>query len=204
MATYKDLQDRINLDYLNQMTLIPEVKRAIATAIRTYEANHYWFNETSTGFFAPYLQSDFAVPADFLSPYRVELTVGGSTNVLPRREFTVVRDMAMNSPPSQPTHYAYYGNRIQLSCASNDTYVGTIYYIQSLPVLASDDDSNAWTNEAANLIAHCATLELMGGVLQVRDNAKIARHQMLLQMAERELATRNETRLLTRLRPTYF
>lgn len=204
MATYKDLQDRINLDYLNRMTLMPEVKRAIAIAIRTYEANRYWFNETSVALFASAFQPAIDVPADFLEPIRLELTVGGGTSEVPRRELEQIREIAMNSPTSQPTHYTYYGDQLVLSATPNDTYSGTLYYVRSLPALVADDDTNAWTNEAANLIAHCATLELMTGVLQVTDTQKIARHQMLLQMAERELNTRNSTRLTHRLRSTYF
>lgn len=204
MATYKDLQDRINLDYLNRMTLMPEVKRAIAIAIRTYEANRYWFNETFVVLNAVTDQSFIPVPTDFLEPIRLELTVNGGTSELPRLALPDLRTLAMNSPSSQPTYYTYYGDRIELSCPSSGNYECPFYYVYSLPAFVSDDDSNAWTNEAANLIAHAATLELMTGVLQVHDTQKIARHQMLLEMAERELATRNLTRLTHRLRSTYF
>lgn len=203
MATYKELQDRINLDYLNQMTLIPEVKRAIAVAIRTYEAGRYWFNEAATAVATVASQSYITVPSDFLSPDRLEITVNGSTNEIPRRSFSQVRLWTMNAPIGQPLVYTYRGDRLELSQIPDNVYNGTLYYVQSLPTLSADTDSNAWTNEASDVIAHAACVELMTSVLQT-DDRKIARHQLMLRNALDTLATRNETRLFTKLRSTKF
>lgn len=204
MATYKDLQDRINLDYLNQMTLVQETKRAILTAIRTYEHARYWFNEASTAVATTASQSYIAVPTDFLFPDRLELTCNGSTASLIPRDFSDVREMVMNSPVAQPTHYAYHADRLELASVPDAIYSGTLHYVKSLPALSADADSNAWTNEGSNLIAHAACLELMSGVLQVNDNRKIDRHRLALHAAEIELASHNDQRLFTRLRSTYF
>ena len=79
--------------------------------------------------------------------------------------------------------------------------------IEKIPVnifSTSEQGSVFVANEVANLISHCACLELLSGVLKVRDSHKIQYHQMMLQMAERELNTRNSTRLTHRLRSTHF
>lgn len=204
MATYKELQDRINLDYLNQMTLIPEVKRAITVAIHTYEGRRYWFNEASTAVATVASQSYITVPSDFLNIDRLEFTVSGSTNECPRRDFSGIRNLTMNSPPTQPLYYALRGDRLELFGTPDAAYPGTLYYIMKLPALSADSDSNGWTNEGADLIAHAACLELMTSVLQVADNNKISRHQMMLTRAETDLATRNEMRLFHKLRSTKF
>lgn len=205
MATYKDLQDRINLDYLNQMTLIPEVKRAILVAIRTYEARRFWFNEASTAVATVASQSYITVPSDYLfGEERLELTVNGSTAALKRTSFAHVRDMNMNSTNSQPTHYAYHGDRLELAMVPDAAYTGNLHYIRSLPTLSADADTNAWTNEASSLIAHAACVELMSSVLQVHDNAKVERHRMMALLSLSDLGARNDARLITKLRPTYF
>lgn len=206
MATYKDLQDRINLDYLNQMTLIPEVKRAIAVAIRTYETQRFWFNEASTAVATVVSQSYITIPTDYLfGEDRLELTVNGSTMALQRLNFKQVRDMNMNSTNGQPTHYAYHGDRLELAAIPDGAYSGNLHYIRSLPMLSADADSNTWTNEASNLIAHAACVELLTTVLQVgSDDRKANRHRSMAAMALSDLGARNDARLITKLRSTYF
>lgn len=203
MSTYKDLQDKINLDYLNQMTLIPETKRAIASAIRCYEGRRFWFNETATSTVLVAGQSYLAVPSDFLFLDRLEVTDGG-INPLIQTSFNTIREMNLDYAQGPPTHFAYRANRFALAMTPNLAYTATIQYVHSLPTLSAESDTNAWTNEAFNLIAHAATLDLMTGVLQVPDPRKINHHARAVEMALNELHMRNENRLSNRLTPTYF
>ena len=78
MATYKDLQDRIALDYLNRMTLGNEVKRAIQNSIKTYESTRYWFNEASTATATSAGIAFINIPSDFLTLDRLEVTFDSS------------------------------------------------------------------------------------------------------------------------------
>lgn len=204
MGTYRDLQDRINLDYLNNMSLLSEVKRAIQTSIACYETRRFWFNETATALACVASQTYLAVPADMLLLDRLEVSINGSVEQLRQASFDCVRNMNMNSPTGQPTHFAYRGDRWELASVPSSAFAVTCYYVHKYPALSADSDSNPWTNEAVNLIAHAATLELMMGVLQVADNRKIERHAAALRMAENELETRNATRFTTGLRATTF
>lgn len=204
MATYKDLQDRINLDYLNNMTLVSETKRAISTAIKCYETQRFWFNEASTAVATVASQSYLTVPTDFMALDRIELYFSGGYFALREDTFDYVRAMDSVATVGQPTSFAYRGDRFELAVVPNSAYPAVIYYLKSLPALSADADSNAWTNEAANLIAHAATVELMSGVLQVNDQRKIDRHEQAVQRALTELATRNDIRFLHRITPTTF
>jgi hypothetical protein len=204
MATFKDLQDRINLDYLNNMTLIAETKRAIRNAIKTYEAQRYWFNETLTAIAASTVSSGIAVPTDFLTLDRLEVTVNSNDYALIQREFFDIRDMNVSRTRGQPTHFAYHGDKFELAIHPDSAYSINLHYIRSLAELSADSDSNAWTNEAANLICHAACVDLLSGVLQVPNSAAINRHVAMLAMAQNELNLRNGTRLNFRLKSTYF
>ena len=204
MPTYKDLQDKVNLDYLNQMTLIPETKRAIHAAIRCYEGRRFWFNETATSVALVSSQSYLTVPTDFIFLDRLEVITNGFASPLRLTSFNTIREMNSDNAVGQPTSFAYRGDRFVLGTTPDSAYSATIYYIHSLPLLSADADSNAWTNEAFNLIAHAATYDLMTGVMQVADPRKINHHARAMEVALNDLHTRNENRFSARLTPTYF
>lgn len=204
MSTYKELQDRIALDYLNNMALIGEVKRAINNAIKTYEARRYWFNEASTAVATVANQTYVSVPTDFMQLDRLEITANGSVEQLWPTTFDAIREMNMNSTATQPTHFAYRGDAFELAAVPDSAYTVNVYYLKTLPALSADTDTNAWTNEAQNLIAHAATLDLLMGVLQTANQSMIDRHVSLLQAAENELSLRNAARLLGHIQSTTF
>jgi hypothetical protein len=204
MSTFKDLQDRIALDYLNNMTLVSEVKRAIVNTIKRYECERYWFNEASTAVATVANQTYLSVPTDFMALDGLEITYSGCSQYLIELEFDKLRQMNAIANTGQPTHYAYRGDRFELAAIPDAIYPVTIYYIKTLPTLDLESDSNAWTNEAQNVIAHAATIELMMGVLKTATKQQIEYHSMLLRQAENELSYRNSLRLTTRLQATTF
>jgi hypothetical protein len=204
MATYKDLQDRINLDYLNRTTLIPETKRAIRAAIRTYEATRFWFNETVATAVASTSIPSIAVPTDFLLLDRLEVVLPSGACALRQQDFGYLRYMQINSPVGQPANFAYRGNRFEFDVTPNSAYPVIVYYIRSLPDLSADADTNEWTNEAANLVAHCATLNMLGSTLNTADDRKVAYHRTQMALARNELELRNTQRLSYKLKPTLF
>lgn len=204
MATYRDLQDRIALDYLNRYDLMEAVKRAIQNSIKCYEAQRYWFNETASSTTMTVNSASLGVPSDFLVLDRIEMAYSGTRCALRQEPFDIIREMNATSAVSVPTHFAYRGNRFEVALMPGSAYATTIYYLHSLPTLSADSDSNAWTNEAANLIAHDATLGILCSTIQPNDNRAIQRHQNMLRMAMNELNCRNTLRMTTRLRATQF
>lgn len=204
MATFKDLQDRIALDYLNRYDLMPSVKRAIVNAIKCYEAQRYWFNQTASTTTTTANTSYFGVPGDFLALDRIEIAEAGARLPLIAQPFDVIREMNIVSSTGSPTHFAYRGDRFELAVIPDSAYTVTTYYLHTLPTLSADTDSNAWTNEAQNLIVHAATLDMMRATLVTPDTKRIAYHQQMLQMAQTELYCRNDLRLAGKLRATHF
>src|SRR4051812_48928199 len=111
MSNYKDLQDRIALDYLNNMTLVSEVQRAIVNTVKRYECERYWFNEASTAVATVASQSYVTVPTDFMALDGIEITYSGANQYLRENEFDAIRVMNANGVPGQPTDFAYRGDR---------------------------------------------------------------------------------------------
>lgn len=203
MSTYADLQDRISLDYLNRTDLLPEVKRAIKNAIRTHESSRYWFNEASTAIAASSGQTFITIPADFLSLDRVEITQSSQDYKLSQRDFNWLRDMRVARTQGLPTDFNYYRDRLELFPIPDSAYSIIVYYVASLATLSADSDTNAWTNEASNLIAHEATVDLLANVVQASPD-RIQRQALLRSLALQELQSRNYSRISFRLKPTAF
>lgn len=198
--TYLDLQTTINSDYLNR-DMGDVTKRAIKRAISTYESRRHFFNETATTVACTASQSYLDLPSDYFALDRIEITINSVQCELYERPFDTIR--TMNLAPAtdgQPVFYAIRGNRIELASVPDSAYAVTLYYLHTQPDLSADTDSNAWTNECFNLIAHHATLDILANVLQVADQAKVANQTAFLKVAQSELAERDAAHLTTRLR----
>jgi hypothetical protein len=204
MATFKDLQDRIALDYLNRYDMIPAVKRAINNAVKCYENQRWWFNETATSTTTTANSSQLGIPSDFLILDRLDLTYSGSRFKLVEDAYDCIAEMNATSATGVPTLYNYRGDRFELALTPDSAYTATIYYVHSLPALSADSDSNVWTNEAGNLIAHAACIDVLGSALNINDPRLLQKHERMLAMSLKEMHTRNATRLTTRLRATSF
>ncbi len=200
MSTFKDLQETIALDYLNRVDLIPETKRAIIRAIKTTEAQRFWFNETATALVA---STAVAVPSNFLLLDRLEITIAASDYQILERSFSEIRDMNVSRITGQPTNFAYHANAFQLALYPDSAYPLICYYIKSLPALVLDTDTNVWTNELATYIGHLACLDLCMNVI-VADQDMVQRHQDALGIAKVELDRRNYQRKSARLSVTKF
>lgn len=204
MATFKELQDRIALDYLNRTDLGAEIKRAIQNTIRCYEGQRFWFNETATTTACVANTSYVTVPSDFLALDRLEITHSGARIELDRVAYSELRELNVTSATGQPTHFAYRGDRFELALVPDSAYPVTVSYLHCLTTLSADTDTNAWTNAAQNLVVHGAVVELLMGVLSPADPTKVNYHQQMLKMALDELHSRNSMRISYRIEATQF
>lgn len=200
MGTYRDMQDRIALEYLNRTDLLVEIKHAILNSIKATEPERFWFNETAV---AAVAVSAVAVPSNFLVLDRLEITIASADYQLMQRSFDEIRDMNASRITGQPTSFAYHANAFQLALYPDSAYAMICYYIKSLPVLSADSDTNVWTTELANYIAEAATLDLLTNVVGAPAD-QISRHATALQVARNELNLRNTGRMTFRLRATSF
>lgn len=184
--------------------MIPAVKRAIVNAVKCYEAQRYWFNTTATALACSAGQSYVSVPSDFQALDLLEIAYSGIETRLIEEPHSRIRVMNNSSATGLPTHFTYYRDRFELAVIPDSAYSVNCYYLQLLPALSADTDTNVWTNEAQNLIVHSAMVDVLSNTLVSNDPRKLQAHLNSLQMAQKELHLRNSSRLTRKLTPTTF
>lgn len=204
MSTFKALQDRIALDHLNRYDLMEPIKRAIVNCIKQYESQRYWFNMTASAVTVSAGDALVGAPADMVTLDRLEITYSGASYALQERTFAQIRQMNTVNTPGVPTHFAQRGMNFELAVTPNSAYPVLAYYVHRFPTLSADSDSNPWTTEAGNLIAHAATIDVLASALSIEKPQKLKHHLMMLQNAQKELHLRNTVRLTSHLQATRF
>lgn len=201
MATFRDMQDRINLDYLNRTDLANETKRAILRAIKHYEKNRFWFNITSTALAIGSASVSVAVPADFLALDYATVRDSSIDSIVTIRTFDRIAyqnqaSAAGGSAASGvPKEVCYFRDTLYFTPKPTSATSMTVYYTQALPALSADSDTNGWTSAAEDLIVHHATADMLANVLRVTDPAQVQAHKTWEQEAFAELQKGNQLRI---------
>lgn len=175
MATYGEIQDRVNNDCLNRTDLTAETARAIRSAVRHYERQRFWFNESSTALATVSSQSHIARPSAFYRIDELRFFYEASASYALRNvtvsELDEMRAGAQTH--GDPTHWAENGELIELFPIPNavDTVVARGY--QQLPVLSLSTDTNAWTSAAEDLVVYHAAKLMWSTVLRNQENAQM-------------------------------
>lgn len=173
MATYGEIQDRVNNDYLNRTDLTAETARSIRAAVRHYERQRFWFNESSTVLATVSSQSHIARPSAFFRIDELRFFYDTSASYALRNvsmsELDEMRAGAQTH--GDPTHWAENGELIELFPIPNavDNVVARGY--QQLAVLSATSDTNGWTSAAEDLIVFHATKLMWATVLR---NSEVA------------------------------
>lgn len=196
MATYREMQDRINLDYLNRTDLGNETKRAIVRAIKHYEKHRFWFNLTSTALAVGTASSTVAIPADFLALDYATVRDTSVDSIVVIRSFDRIAYKNSNTSLSGvPAEIAYYRDALHFTPKPSSSTNITVYYTHSFPVLSADADTNAWTSAGEDLIVHHAAADLLANVLRVTDREQITAHKTWEQEAYNTLKAGNDIRM---------
>lgn len=200
MATYREMQDRINLDYLNRTDLGAETKRAILRAIKHFEKSHFWFNQTSTALAIGTGSVTVAVPADFLILDFATVRDTSVDYIVTIRNFDRIAYKNQNVATSGvPAEVAYFRDALFFTPKPSSATTLTVYYTHSLTTLSADADTNGWTSAAEDLIVHHATADMLANVLRVTDKDQINSHKMWEKEAYDMLKQGNSARILDKL-----
>lgn len=196
MATYGEIQDRVNNDHLNRTDLTAETARSIRAAIRHYERQPYWFNQSSTALATVSSQSHIARPAAF---FRIdELRFFYDTSASYKLSLVTISELDEMRAGAQthgdPTHWAENGELLELFPIPNavDTVIARGY--QQFAVLSATSDTNGWTSAAEDLIVFHATKLMWSTVLRNNENALM--FAQLEKSALDDLRMSNELRVL--------
>jgi hypothetical protein len=206
MGTLADLKSRIATE-LARNDLTSQIANAVSDAIKFYGRERFWFNQSRTITFATvdgqeaYGEADQSLipdlikidgiffstdkyPLDRYSPTDFEMLTGGSTS------------------NGRPYAYTYTDEQILLYPTPNDAYTLRIFAHYRLPAL-TDTDTNAWTDDAEELIRTHAKQLLYIDPLE--DDESAARMGVKIPELLAGLRAETSARMGTgRIRPTQF
>ena len=168
-TTFLNVQDRINLDYLNRTDLTNETKRAIIRAVRHYEKERFWFNQTATSIALSTASVGLALPSDFLALDFVTVRVtspASADNIVVMRAFDRIAYRNRSLVSGAPEEVAIMNNQLKFTPKPDSAYNVTVYYLHSLTTLSADADTNDWLSAAEDLIVHHAAADVLANVLR--------------------------------------
>jgi hypothetical protein len=203
VATFQEVQDRINNEYLNRGTFIEETKTGIRAAIRHYSYRRLIFNETSVAVATSAGVSYVAFPNNFLILDKLEITINGFEIPLNRRDRDYILTMNATRATGQPTDYALYQNRINLALIPDAAYALPVHYLKQLPDLASAGSTNAFLDGAWQDVICYHAAKIVWAVC-LRNDTEAAKFANLEQMALPTAQSHTEQYGTGKLTPTSF
>lgn len=192
MATLGDLKARI-ADELLKRNLNTQIASHIGRAIEFYSGRRFWFNTGRMVGSAVAPDVNGLVPLPTGTRLIDQIMVG--VMVLERRDPSVIDELIAYSPNpgGQVSDYAPAGDSIRLYPTPTGTVSLVVVGTFDLAALAADTDSNAWTNEAADLIAARTRMTMFRDVLRDPDGMALANNA--IREAETDLDMKTMRRL---------
>lgn len=203
MATFQEVQDRINNECLNRGTFQTETKTAIKAAIRHYEKRRWAFNETSVAVATSAGVGHVALPNNFLRLDHLQITVNDEELDLFRRSKSWILQANATRAQAQPTDYAIYQGRINLSAIPDAAYALPVHFIKKLPILDSAGSTNAFLEgEFEDVICYHAAKLVWG--LSIRNTEEARKFAALEEMAMMSITEHIEQYIEGKIEPTEF
>jgi hypothetical protein len=205
--TFLDLQNQIAED-LTRSDLMSDIKSKIGDAIDNYETSRFYFNVTRSKTFATVAgQSAYGAAAlpeipDIIGLDTLFLLDGGRPIELDKyeaEEFEWLQGSMTGA--GRPCAYSYIDSQIMLWPVPVTVYTVRPHMHFKLAPLVEDTDSNAWCNDAEQLIRCHAKLLLYANVIE--DTEGMQRMQVQIQPLLDRLAYKTSARQSTgRIRGT--
>lgn len=170
MSTYGTMLSRI-ADDLDRTDLSTQIQTAVQNAVRYYERRKFWFNEGRATASTTASTDTYAVPTDYMSGLRMEITVNGSTYPLALRDINYLDSIGVTTNTGQPFDFAVLAEEFRLYPVPDQAYTLTLTYNRSLGELSASNDTNAWMVEAEDLIRFRAEWEIYQYILKNVDQA---------------------------------
>jgi hypothetical protein len=179
MTTYRTMIDRI-ADEVGDSSVEGQIKRAIQSAIRTWERKRFYFNQSVGLVFATaadreyYGAADLAQIPDLIAIDWMTVTIDGVRCAVQARDVRDLEREQDGANKGDPYWFAYVAQQIRLHPiphAARPIAMGAHY---RLAPLVNDTDSNAWMTDAEELV------RLEARLILARDVHKDAREVALL------------------------
>lgn len=203
MGSFVNMQDRIADEVRDASTaaasdIEARIQAAILSAIKFYERKRFYFNQDTDTFSTVIGQANYgsaalaAIP-NIITIDSMKLTLSDGTSkddIVPVTYETI--DAADDGTQSgDPGYFSYYQQQIRLFPLPSAVRTVTISFVYRLTALSAAGDSNAWTDDAEELIRNRAASEIWDKVL--KEEARADRCRIWEQQALDALMS--ETRL---------
>lgn len=174
MSTLAEMKSRIARE-IHRTDLTTEIAEAISDAVADYQHVRFVFNQTR-GTFATVAGTEFytsaIIPDDIGEIDSITVAVNGRSVSLPAWPYSVMEKIqTTTNSRGQPQAWAWYAEKIRLYPVPDAVYTLTVSYLQRLPV---PDATNAWTEEAEQLIRASAKKRIARDVLRDMEGAATA------------------------------
>lgn len=153
------------------------IAAAITRAIEHYADTPFWFNHGSGSTVTVSGTDTAALPTGLRveDPDGVFLERSGYGERLRKRSLAEIEDFhQVVTTDNQPTDYCRIGALLRLYPTPDDAYTVRVIGVYDQPALSSDSSTNAWTNEAQDLIAARAKHLVARDILQDPEKAAAA------------------------------
>jgi len=172
MGTYLDMQTRIADELINDGDIsTAQIKNAIQSTIADYAGEPFWFNEAVTTFSTVasqelYTSTDLAAIPNIIKILSMRIPgSGGYATYLPGVTNDQIEDIQDGTLFGQPDLYSRFANKIRLFPIPDAVYTIKLSYISTLSTLSADADTNAWTEDAEEVIRQGAKKRLAADIL---------------------------------------
>ncbi len=153
------------------MTAIVEAE--FQSAILHYESTRFWFNQGSYTFTTSASLANYTWPADFLGPESVMYWDSGTKYPLEERNYYSLNEMDTGQDFSSPVMYALFSQQFRLYPVPQKTYTVVVDYQKKLITLSASTDTNAWVDQASELIRSRVKATLAAGRYKDFDAAQV-------------------------------
>lgn len=198
MTTYAIMRARIADELANDGDITTaQINFAIGDTIKVYERKPWWFNQKTDTFPTVaaqeyYSSADLADIPNIVQIVSATLDTGSLKHPLKALDYVAIDDEQDGSVDGEPRVFAVFKENIRLYPIPKAVYTVTLSYIYRLPALSADADTNAWTDEAEELVRQGAKRRIALNYLQSEEVA--ARFASLEREAYSELMAENRRR----------
>ena len=172
MATYLDMQTRIADELINDGDIsTAQIKNAIQSTIADYAGEGFWFNEATATLNTVanqelYSSADLSAIPDIIKIISLRIVNSGTyTTYINGITNDQIEDIQDGTLFGQPELYSRFANKIRLFPIPDAVYALKLSYISTLATLSADADTNAWMNEAEEVIRQGAKKRLATDIL---------------------------------------
>lgn len=174
MATYDGLAGQIIAEIgRGDTSLTDTVKLHIQHAIRKYQRERFWFNEASGSISITSSTASYNWPTGFIQADSVTLTANSNRYQLEVMSFSDMDAIDSGRYFGRPSSYAIFNQQFRFYPVPDTSFSVTVKYQRILTTLSATSDTNAWTNEAQNLISAAVRKALYATYYKDPESAQI-------------------------------